>query len=143
MGTGNGSATGGFGCHDRCLGPPSEVSESGERRGEHGGDEVGDARRLQGGDEPDAVDQDAPSSPPIGVSAMLAALIRATTRPLTASGARSRMTALRMGLTNPAPNLANAIFEYLEIWHNRKRRHSQLGWLTPLECERNRIITVA
>lgn len=39
--------------------------------------------------------------------------------------------------------LANAIFEYLEIWHNRKRRHSQLGWLTPLEFERNRITTVA
>lgn len=39
--------------------------------------------------------------------------------------------------------LANAIFEYLEIWHNRKRRHSQLGWLTPIEFERNRIITVA
>ena len=29
--------------------------------------------------------------------------------------------------------LANAIFEYLEIWHNRQRRHSALGWLTPLE----------
>jgi putative transposase len=23
--------------------------------------------------------------------------------------------------------LANAIFEYLEIWHNRRRRHSALG----------------
>ena len=31
--------------------------------------------------------------------------------------------------------LANAIFEYLEIWHNRRRRHSALGWLTPLEFE--------
>jgi transposase InsO family protein len=39
--------------------------------------------------------------------------------------------------------LANAIFEYLEVWHNRKRRHGQLGWLTPIEFERNRIITVA
>lgn len=44
---------------------------------------------------------------------------------------------------NTRLELANAIFEYLEIWHNRKRRHSQLGWLTPLEFERNRIITVA
>lgn len=26
--------------------------------------------------------------------------------------------------------LANAIFEYLEVWHNRRRRHSQLGMLT-------------
>lgn len=31
----------------------------------------------------------------------------------------------------------------LEIWHDRKRRHSQLGWLTPLEFEANRITTVA
>jgi hypothetical protein len=29
--------------------------------------------------------------------------------------------------------LANAIFEYLEIWHNRRRRHSALGWQSPLE----------
>jgi putative transposase len=27
--------------------------------------------------------------------------------------------------------LANAIFEYLEVFHNRKRRHSSLGMLTP------------
>lgn len=44
---------------------------------------------------------------------------------------------------NTRLELANAMFEYLEIWHNRKRRHSQLGWLTPIEFERNRIITVA
>src|SRR5450830_850713 len=31
--------------------------------------------------------------------------------------------------------LANAIFEYLEIFHNRQRRHSAIGWLTPLEFE--------
>jgi len=31
--------------------------------------------------------------------------------------------------------LANAIFEYLEIWHNRQRRHSALGMLTPIEYE--------
>jgi putative transposase len=39
--------------------------------------------------------------------------------------------------------LANAIFDYLEIWHNRQRRHSQLGMLTPIQFERNRIVTVA
>jgi putative transposase len=39
--------------------------------------------------------------------------------------------------------LADAMFDYLEIWHNRKHRHSQLGWLSPIEFERNRIITVA
>jgi transposase InsO family protein len=44
---------------------------------------------------------------------------------------------------NTRLELANAIFEYLQIWHNRRRRHSQLGWLTPIEFERNRIITVA
>ena len=32
--------------------------------------------------------------------------------------------------------LANAIFEYLEVFHNRRRRHSALGWLTPIEYER-------
>ena len=39
--------------------------------------------------------------------------------------------------------LANAIFEYLEIWHNRRRRHSALGWLTPLEFEKQSKIVVA
>ena len=31
--------------------------------------------------------------------------------------------------------LANAIFEYLEIFHNRQRRHSALGYHTPIEYE--------
>ncbi len=31
--------------------------------------------------------------------------------------------------------LANAIFEYLELFHNKKRRHSSLGMLTPVEYE--------
>jgi transposase InsO family protein len=30
----------------------------------------------------------------------------------------------------------NAIFDYLEIFHNRQRRHSSLGMLTPNEYER-------
>ncbi len=29
--------------------------------------------------------------------------------------------------------LANAIFDYLEIWHNRRHGHSRLGMLTPIE----------
>ena len=29
--------------------------------------------------------------------------------------------------------LANAIFEYIEIFHNRRRRHSSLSMLTPIE----------
>lgn len=31
--------------------------------------------------------------------------------------------------------LANAIFDYLEIFHNRQRRHSALGYLTPIQFE--------
>ena len=31
--------------------------------------------------------------------------------------------------------LANAIFDYLELFHNRTRRHSALGMLTPREFE--------
>lgn len=31
--------------------------------------------------------------------------------------------------------LANALFEYLEIFHNRRQRHSALGMLTPIEYE--------
>jgi putative transposase len=33
--------------------------------------------------------------------------------------------------------LANAIFEYLEIFHNRQRRHSALDMLTPIDSELN------
>jgi transposase InsO family protein len=40
--------------------------------------------------------------------------------------------------------LANAIFEYLEVFHNRQRRHSALGMLTPVEFEtRHQPATVA
>ena len=31
--------------------------------------------------------------------------------------------------------LANATFDYIEIFHNRQRRHSALGYLTPIEYE--------
>jgi hypothetical protein len=39
--------------------------------------------------------------------------------------------------------LANAIFEYLEIFHNRQRRHSALGWRTPVEFEKLHATDVA
>jgi transposase InsO family protein/transposase-like protein len=39
--------------------------------------------------------------------------------------------------------LANAIFEYLEVFHNRQRRHSALQMLTPIEFEQRQIRTVA
>jgi transposase InsO family protein len=38
--------------------------------------------------------------------------------------------------------LANAIFEYIEIFHNRQRRHSALDMHTPTEYE-NRLHVVA
>ena len=39
--------------------------------------------------------------------------------------------------------LANAIFEYLEIFHNRQRRHSALEMLTPIEFEARELTVVA
>ena len=39
--------------------------------------------------------------------------------------------------------LANAIFEYLETWHNRQRRHSALGMMTPVEFEARQQETTA
>ena len=32
--------------------------------------------------------------------------------------------------------LANVIFEYLEIFHNQQRRHTALGMRSPIEYER-------
>lgn len=36
---------------------------------------------------------------------------------------------------NSEEELMNGIFEYIEIWYNRKRIHSSLGYLSPLEYE--------
>lgn len=44
---------------------------------------------------------------------------------------------------NTRIELANAIFEYLEIFHNRQRRHSALGMLTPVEFESQQLHVVA
>ena len=38
--------------------------------------------------------------------------------------------------------LANAIFEYIEVFHNRRRRHSSLGMPTPIEFELKKINTM-
>ena len=38
--------------------------------------------------------------------------------------------------------LSNAIFEYLEVFHNRQRRHPSLGMLTPVEYEIRHATTV-
>jgi transposase InsO family protein len=29
-----------------------------------------------------------------------------------------------------------AVFEYIEVWYNRQRRHSSLGYVSPVEFER-------
>jgi transposase InsO family protein len=39
--------------------------------------------------------------------------------------------------------LANAMFDCLEIFHNRRRRHPALGSHTPIEFENRTSITVA
>jgi putative transposase len=39
--------------------------------------------------------------------------------------------------------LANAIFEYLEVFHDRQRRHGALGMLSPIEFENRQPTTVA
>src|SRR5215472_7697405 len=44
---------------------------------------------------------------------------------------------------NTRLELANAIFDYLEIWHNRQRRHSQLGMLSPIQFEAQAALIVA
>jgi transposase InsO family protein len=44
---------------------------------------------------------------------------------------------------NTRIELANAIFDYLEIWHNRQRRHSQLGMLSPIQFEAASALVVA
>jgi hypothetical protein len=35
----------------------------------------------------------------------------------------------------PGIELATAIHDYIELWHNTRRRHSALGMLTPIEVE--------
>src|SRR4029077_11684199 len=43
----------------------------------------------------------------------------------------------------PLEDGSTAPLTVLEIWHNRRRHHSQPGWLAPLEFERTNTITVA
>jgi hypothetical protein len=35
-------------------------------------------------------------------------------------------------------SVRRGVFEYIEVYYNRKRRHSTLGYLTPEEAERKR-----
>ena len=38
-------------------------------------------------------------------------------------------------------DLSSAVFEYIEAFYNRQRRHSTLGYLSPEEYEREKITT--
>jgi putative transposase len=49
--------------------------------------------------------------------------------------ARMQVELLNRRRWNTRRELANAIFEYLQIFHNRQRRHSSLGMLSPIEYE--------
>jgi len=49
--------------------------------------------------------------------------------------ARMQVELLNRERWNTRLELGNAIFEYLEIFHNRQRRHSSLGMLSPIEYE--------
>ena len=37
----------------------------------------------------------------------------------------------------------NAVFEYIEVYYNRKRPHSSIGYVTPCELEHNSLETIA
>jgi transposase InsO family protein len=38
-------------------------------------------------------------------------------------------------------DLSSAVFDYIEAFYNRQRRHSTLGYLSPEEYERDTITT--
>ncbi|WP_428981402.1 transposase [Nocardia brasiliensis] len=50
--------------------------------------------------------------------------------------ARMQVELLNRQRWNTQVELANAIFEYIEGFHNRRRRHSALGWHSPLDFEK-------
>jgi putative transposase len=50
--------------------------------------------------------------------------------------ARMRVELLDRRRWRTRVELANAIFEFIEIFHNRKRRHSSLEMRTPMEFEK-------
>jgi putative transposase len=51
--------------------------------------------------------------------------------------ARLQTEVLNRQRWNTRLELANAIFEYIEGFHNRRRRHSALGWQSPIDFENN------
>ncbi len=70
-----------------------------------------------------------------------AALARHRRRSLRQGGRRVVLGAHASRAAQPAAmantgRACNAIFEYIEGFHNRRRRHSALGWASPLEFEK-------
>ena len=55
--------------------------------------------------------------------------------PIEAFCARLQTELLNRKTRKTRIELSTALFEYLEIFHNRTRRHSALAMLTPLEYE--------
>lgn len=49
--------------------------------------------------------------------------------------ARMQVELLNRSTWRTRVELANAMLEYLEVFHNRQRRHSALGMRTPIEYE--------
>ena len=60
-----------------------------------------------------------------------------------ASWSRMQIELLNTRRWKTRVELANAIFEYIEIFHNRRRRHSSLDMLTPIEYEKLNTPTAA
>jgi transposase InsO family protein len=56
-------------------------------------------------------------------------------RPPSAFWSRMQVELLNTRRWKTRVELANAIFEYIEVFHNRRRRHSALGMRTPIEYE--------
>ncbi|MFJ8140862.1 IS3 family transposase [Streptomyces sp. NPDC096013] len=54
---------------------------------------------------------------------------------LTVPGCDIRLELLNRRRWRTRLELSTALFEYLEILHNRQRRHSALGMLNPVEYE--------
>jgi transposase InsO family protein len=58
-----------------------------------------------------------------------------STRSWRASGRPCRSSCWTVRSWKTRVELTNAIFDYIEILHNRQRRHSALGYRTPIEYE--------
>jgi putative transposase len=60
---------------------------------------------------------------------------RSTTRSPKASSETLRLELLDREHWNTRQQLATAIFDYIEAFYNRTRRHSSIGMLSPIDYE--------